>query len=234
MTFTTPAARARNPESVATTKTNVRVPASEPPKCGARERPAASGSHVAAARTRAATAAHAARAERITPRSPSDLRRLSPRARRGRDVLEEDDRQGEGPAGDGPDEKGEERGGEGGDEERGHPELRRAPGQVVVDVVGPEEREVDEAAREAERQEAGEDAHDHVRRQAEDARRVRHGEEEGLPRAEPLPVRSGEADGHQAGHLEGRDRGEDGGRRRRARGFPERSSGGSWRSPRRR
>ncbi len=99
---------------------------------------------------------------------------------------------------------------EGGDEEGSHPELGRAPGDVIVDVVVPKESEVDESSREAERREAGENAHDHVRRQAEDARRVRHTEEKGLPCAESLPVLSGEADGHQAGHLEARDRGKDG------------------------
>ncbi len=133
---------------------------------------------------------------------------LGERAPRGY-LLEEDEREREGPADDGPEEKRQEGRREGGDEEGRHPELRRAAGEVVVDVVVPEEREVDEAATEAEREEARENAHDHVRREGEDARRVREGEKQRLPRAEPFPVRPGEADGHQAGHLETRDRGED-------------------------
>ena len=156
--------------SVSTTPTraspamNSSSSASEPASWGATARPRNSTSHVVAREQRSATTAHAASvAKNERMRAVTTRLALSPSARRGLHVLEQDERHRERPAGDGPHQQEHEP-----DDDERHdagrgPELRRTLRKVVVDVVFAQQRHVDEPGREQKRHQARKDTQDHVR-----------------------------------------------------------------------
>ena len=84
-------------------------------------------------------------------------------------------------------------------------ELRRAPTQVVVDVVIAKQHKINEAPHQRERRQARQDAHDHVHCQAQDIQRMRRPEAQGASSIEREALQRSKADGHQARAFQGGD-----------------------------
>ena len=79
---------------------------------------------------------------------------------------------------------------------------RRSDGQVVVDVVVPEQRQLSQSGYEQERNQACQDARNHVCREPQHAARTRRQERERPSRVSEPPVAVADSSSHQAGHLE--------------------------------
>ena len=86
--------------------------------------------------------------------------------------------------------------------------MRRTPGEVVVDVEVPEQRQVGEAGGEHERHQAGQDAQDHVRGQEQYIQGACRAEAQGAGCTQRQALSRPEANGHQARSLQ-RDDGRD-------------------------
>ena len=125
------------------------------------------------------------------------------------DVLEQDQRQREHPAGDHPAEHGRQPGANHRSERCGRPEGRWPLSQVVVDVVAAEQRPVAEAEQSEQRRGGGQQAQHDVQSEAERVQRLTPADHERLPRGQARPLGCGEADAHQAGQLESADGEED-------------------------